>query len=120
MELNRDQIIKALECCIDVNCGSIAVCPRRENHRNEYECQANLKKDALALIKELTEENAKLAHSCTKLETLYKIESKRVDTVKADTVRKMQERLKAEAGYFGRAVAVDVIDQIANELLEKS
>jgi hypothetical protein len=46
---------------------------------------------------------------------------------RADTVRKMQERLKAEAitiqdhtGKLGLVVLVDTIDQIANELLEGS
>jgi hypothetical protein len=60
LELNREDIIKALECCIEVNCGSIAICPYREKFKNCYECQANLKKEALTLIKQLTEEKDKV------------------------------------------------------------
>jgi hypothetical protein len=59
-ELNREEIIKALECCIEVNCGSIAICPYREKFKNCYECQANLKKEALALINQLIEEKREI------------------------------------------------------------
>ena len=54
MELNRDDIIKALECCSSeetekFNC---EVCPYRDKC-----CNVGLLRDALSLIKELTEEN---------------------------------------------------------------
>lgn len=182
--MNREQIIKALECCIEVNCGSIAVCPYREKFKNCFECQANLKKEALALINELTEENkglfarnldlaekgekvviaykklseenerlketvkvrgetiedlqllirkveeenerlhascTELTQCCTKLETLYKVECKRVDTVKADTVKKMQERLKEKLEHYPQRCGdcfKEKVDQIAKEMLE--
>lgn len=62
-----------------------------------------------------------LSQCCTKLETLYHVECKRVDTVRADTVRKMQERLndtkfKIGSDYYIYANNVDVI---AKELLEE-
>lgn len=56
-----------------------------------------------------------LTQCCTKLETIYKIECKRVDTIKADTVRKMRDRLKNALPSIA-----DVIDYFANELLEES
>jgi DNA repair ATPase RecN len=125
--LNAEQIKKALErCANEWHCGLCGF--------TEKEC-ALIKNSALALItsqeqriKELAEENERLHASCTeltqcctKLETLYKIECKRVDTVKADTVRKMQERLMEKLysvptvynAHFGR-----MIDQIAKEMLE--
>lgn len=91
--------------------------------------------DAEEKNKELTEENEGLKDYCTKLkrcylsyETLYKVTRVRVDYTKADTVRKMQERLKASAFVFastndGRkyfAVEIDTIDQIAKETLEEN
>ena len=61
-----------------------------------------------------------LTQCCTKLETLYKVECKRVDTVKADTVKKMQEFVHKEAWTIGEGWIVDleVIDQIAKEMVE--
>ena len=54
MELNAEQIIKALECCTSRSCG--ADCPYYDTEL----CQVAIMRDALALIKELTEENERL------------------------------------------------------------
>ena len=158
MELNREQIIKALECCIKDDCDN---CPNSFGN-----CYSNLAGYALALIKELIEENKRLikendslktqrtvlvvnlrdtrkkvaevteenenlhasctelTQCCTKLETLYKIECKRVDTARADTVREMAERLKSRQVSYGnisfRVVHIDDIDQIEKEMLEET
>ena len=87
---------------------------------------------ALALIKELTAENERLHASCTeltqccmKLETLHKIECKRVDTIKAATVREMQERLTSFFANDENLEYIEVdaeyineqIDQIAEEMI---
>ena len=54
--MEKEQIIKALECCIgDNDCNS---CPYWVDV--DVNCFDNVKSDALALIKELTEENEKL------------------------------------------------------------
>lgn len=178
--LNAEQIIKALECCIvnDWNSTKCNECPiynggggcidelkeatltlinsqerkikelenRLKECENGYEGTLALERAKVKELtddnawcakrileadkknKELTEENERLHASyteltqcCTKLETLYKIECKRVDTVKADTVRKMQERLKAQKfthKNFGELVYLEDIDQIAKEMLE--
>ncbi len=119
--LNAEQIIKALECCVNVDCTSIAVCPRRESCKNCYECVANLKKDALALIEELTEENERLRGENAKFEAenhaefnkWLKLEeaTKRHHSelfeeakvaVKEETVRKMQNDLYVEFSYLAR------------------
>ena len=64
-----------------------------------------------------------LTQCCTKLETLYKIECKRVDIVKADTVKKMQERLNSVRGYDDEfeynSWWGERINQIAKEMLEE-
>lgn len=59
-----------------------------------------------------------LAQCCTKLETLYKIECKRVDTAKADTVRKMHSMLCE--GRVSNDNVVIVANQIKKEMLEGS
>ncbi len=139
MELNREQIIKALECCSHR--------PRcRECPYTTKECES-LRKDALALIKELTEEvvdlkdiaegyqkqfedcyaeNERLHASCTELEQVCKKWQGRLkiecEYTKADTVRKMQSEIKArciEGGIYPAFVA-RVIDQIAKEMLEET
>lgn len=99
MELNRDIIVKALECCqldSDYTCKD---CPLKDG---DCAIEAGL---ALALIRELTDEVAK---------------------AKADTVLKMRERLKEEAidiqdhmGEFDVVVLEEDIDRIAEELLEE-
>ena len=55
MELNRDEIIKALECCTNAEqCCDDCILLEDRN------CGVHLLKNALALIKELTEENERL------------------------------------------------------------
>ncbi len=130
MELNREQIITELEGLV-----KFRTCP-------EYV------QKAFALINELTEENERLHASCTELtqkcaslneenERLMSIiveAQKRLDNisdinceilthaknVRADTVRKMQERFIAELRKDGRMnyYIRKVLDQIAKEMLE--
>lgn len=54
-ELNREQIIKVLECCT-----TNGDCPKCLYNDDTSLCINRILKDALALIKELTEENAEL------------------------------------------------------------
>jgi hypothetical protein len=88
--------------------------------------------DALALItsqeqriKELTEENERLSGAVKQYEEERKYHFEMSRKLNVDTVRKMQERLKAEArtiqDYRGTVVSVVLvknIDQIAKEMLE--
>ena len=52
MELNREQIKRALECCLKDECDKCGY--------TFGDCQRNLMREALSLINELTEENEKL------------------------------------------------------------
>ena len=150
MELNREQIIKALKCCAyDDACSS---CPLQENYTN---CVTIMKRDALSLIRELTEENEKLRAERDTFEINYKdlkyrnqellkdavawekecreweyedaLMRERLSEIKADTVRRMQERLKEcfpdtedhKAVYLVQQIMF-AIDQIAKELLEET
>lgn len=156
-ELNREQIIKALECCIKNQCENCCQCG---NWHEQWNCMTFLMKNAVALIKELTEENEKLHASYTELTlkcaslteenerlrgfnsakcedcagcTSWKCDCANIEAqAKADTVRKMQERLKnaicdntyPDFNRDGKPVNVwkattgyDLIDQIAKEML---
>lgn len=114
--MEREQIIKALGYCIPFSpkCGE---CPYREIADLDG-CIATNMRNALALIEELTEENDTLKDTNEHLAVIL------VET-KADTVRKMQERLKEhlekpEFPWDSFTVAEEVIDQIAKEMLEES
>ena len=61
MELNREQIIKALKCC------SIGICGSCPYDKWEAGCRDEMCGDAIALIKELTEENERLRAENTEL-----------------------------------------------------
>ena len=141
MGLNREQIIKALECCTEGDCypcsyGNIGA-----------GCRDKMCEDALRLINELTEENKawqmqlidkeekadkayyELACEVEDLraenerlrDTAYRLECE-VHRERANTVRKMQERLHERKVSYGnitfRVVPIDDIDQIAKEMLE--
>lgn len=136
--LNAEQIKKALECCSSSD-GVFACesgCPYWGGDYDTCPCTEEpnfIIKNALALInsqeqriKELTEKNERLnatkyyMHSDGKIEVIPS-----VDSVRADTIKKMQERLKADAvtiqdhtGKLGVVVGVGNIDDAAREMLE--
>lgn len=93
--MEREQIVKALECCTDDNCRN---CPIKQPNAT---CVGKLMKNSIALIKELADEN---------------------ERVRAATVRKMQERLKSllvvDLMAITKEQAIFCIDRIAKEMLE--
>jgi hypothetical protein len=143
MELNREQIRRALECClVESNCTG---CPL--HHQYKIDCLKYVGVKALALIKELIEERdgfENLAYTAiesqnrmsetieelTDEKNRYKryyfnhcfdelIANKEAD-IKADTVRKMQTEIEKrciEGGIYP-AFIKSTIDQIAKEMLE--
>ena len=116
MELNREQIIKALECCKEGQCHN--GCPLLDfcNVQDVIAGSSKLCGDALSLIKELTEENERLTLEKTGFEAGVKAGIK---VIRADTVRKMQELIAEHAtNGYPRKVRLDVVDQIAKEMLE--
>ena len=143
--MEREQIIKALECCYDNNLSCID-CPF--NASDKYAECAGLTLSAIGLIKELTEENEKLTKRLEKeakcqydlagqivdlkaenkrlreLVTTKEIEKEIVRReTRADTVKKMQEKLYARRVRYGnitfKVVPIDEIDQIEKEMLEE-
>ena len=122
MELNAEQIIKDLECCYmqelehNENCPE---CPYTDLYPN---CAEYLGKDALSLIKELAEENERLENVLVEQSAENVMLCGELKHVKADTVRKMQKRIKTEKFHhknFGDLVYIDAIDQIAKEILSE-
>lgn len=140
MELNREQIIKALECQVGTD----------ENHecrgcfffKEGGLCFENMSEGiatiALALIRELTEENETLtinmnAYGLTAKRLAEENDRLRAETIdyrnipyiiaeaKADTVRKMQEETRQRCIIIGDEEYVTLcdIDQIARKILEE-
>ena len=133
----KERIIKCLRHCNGGDC---------EDCKALGACDATwaFHKDALSLIKELAEENEKLradnrhwisqvncdAAEIKILREHWKVLATTIDkqenelkTIKADTVRKMQERFKVEVirryqDIAYRDLFFGVIDQIAKEMLE--
>lgn len=120
MELNRDQIIYCLEQDIECGCGMYR------------EVDVTDLKRALALIKELTEENARLSKALNtdisivrvsrgsgKTAHLREVGRIRADAIRADTVREMRseiERRCVEGGIYPAFVA-RVIEDVEREML---
>lgn len=117
MELNVEQIKKALECClVESNCTD---CPLR--HQYETDCLKYAGKKALSLIKELTEENGKLKDERDRYKRYYfNHDYDRMEAmIKAETVSEMQEKVNAkilEINYILQGL-LPFIDQIAKEVL---
>lgn len=130
MNMNREQIVTALECCVKVGGKTANAHYCNDCPLDGERCALKLPKNALALIRELTEEKErveKLSEDLgrdvdVKLKYILELEDK-LETTKADTVQKMQERLKSQSfahKNFGELVYVEDIDQIAKELLEEN
>lgn len=118
MELKRDDIIKANKCCYD-NGDSCLNCP----FMNDYESCVNLNKNTSTLIEELVKESEALEKVIADLTEENETLNIRCQTMRVDTVKKMQERLNERfktdtySKYSGAGVVM-VIDQIAKDMLE--
>jgi hypothetical protein len=132
--MEREQIIKALECCVKFECNK---CPLTDGRCANGE----MGRLSLSIIKELTEENERLSGAVKQYEEErkyhFEMSRTRIAEAKADTVRKMQERLKEapikvglplfglqtkdEVEDYANGLILqmrDAIDQIAKEMLE--
>lgn len=144
MELNREQIVKALVCCTrgrkSKNDRPCLDCPYNECNivggTSERQilgtCQGWLMKDAIALIRELTEE---LAYAEAEAEKAIDIAEGNIraeiasggtschwceEKVRADTVRKMHTEIKERCikGGIYPAFVARTIENVAKEMLE--
>ena len=117
MELNAEQIKKALECCVKSECNK---CPLRDGRCANGE----MGRLALAIINKLTEENERLkARVLEENHLRHQAEemlANGMSVVRADAVRKMHSEIKrrcTEGGIYPAFVA-RTIDQIAKEMME--
>ena len=115
MELNREQIVKALKLH-SVMKPCRGECP----YEKRIHCGIDMAKDALALIKELTAENEKLTINMN----AYGLAAKRLgeenERLIADTVRKMQSEINKTLSALCKGDVSEIrrmIDQIAKEML---
>lgn len=117
--MERDDIIKALECCTyggDFNKSQVEVCSPCP-YFHEGNCTDVLKENALSLINELTEENERVKLEYAGFEAGAK---HAVSFVKSDTVRKMHSEIEKRCikGGIYPAFAKSTINKIAKEMLE--
>ena len=136
MELNAEQIKKALECCSSKNLGC-KECPLQPKESLAI-CVTEISKNALTLINELIGENERLQKSCTELTQelhdvareyeLYKRHNcdaeffKVKDKIKADTAKEMHSEIKdrcIKAGIYP-AFVERTINQVVNEISEET
>ena len=125
--MDREQIIKALECCTETHtCEDCA-------YDNKQWCVNTNMSNALSLINELTEENKSLKHTISQLgknndelARVLPLAKKEVEgETRADTVRKMRDRLKRrfkgdKDGIYSIYNIHRFIYQIAKEMLEEN
>lgn len=131
--MEKDKIVKALECCVktqsicdcwDMGCPALTKqgCQFYLRTDEDYEgvIFVELIKEALSLIRDQEKRIKEIETSCTEL-------TRNLHACKADTVRKMQGMLKAEAitvqdhtGKLGLVILADDVDKIANQLLEET
>ena len=102
MELNREQIIKALECC-DADNPTCGDCPCYDNH--DY-CW-NLNKHILSLINELTEERKGLENLIYEMSKIENRMSETIEELTEENERLKQERMNKIDIYK----ALDILDK---------
>ena len=137
MILDREQFVKALECCLKAktfgDCEDLK-CPAYRKEGCIYDNEDGLFAYAYVLIRELTEENERLIAESAKEFTCafgqpHSVSdcpiAEAVAKAKADTVRKMWARLKEKAeivSTYGNPTMVDLddINQIAKDMLEET
>ena len=112
MELKREDIVKALECCIEEKCEN---CCNLGRWHEQWNCMRDIMKYALSLIRELTEDNEIKSQ---KRANIFEI----VDAFergRTDGVRKMQSKIEARCikGGIYPAFVRSTIEQIAREMI---
>ena len=126
--MKAEDVIKALEICakppLPNKVSKCKTCPYWER-----ECHKEFIPDVLALLREKDEEIERLTRICGSYALQYGTAVDKEAFLKqerADTVRKMQERLRKESYPFPCAIGVEYavpyckVDQIAKEMVEGS
>ena len=112
--MNDKDIIKALECCSkQTMISECEKCPIVSPNG----CRTELIGYALALIKRQQAEIEKLTIQKNAFGAGMKVEARKHQEVRNEAIKEFAERLKKEACYFCRAVAVEDIDNLVKEML---
>lgn len=118
--MEKEQIIKALECCANGSYDACAQCPLHDGSSSLIEeCMEGLIEQALSRIREQEKRIEELETSCTEL-------TQNLHACKADTVRKMQEKLKTVFDSESKFVTQThgniryIVDEIAKGILEET
>ena len=115
-ELNREQIIKAMECCIDGGCS-----PCHYRQATGASCSDVMLEDALALIKELTKENEKARKEN---ELLHSTRERHFTRAQRNVIEAVQERFTMRYGTYtdGDMTPIkevfSLLDKFEKEMLE--
>lgn len=124
MELKREEIVKALECCTNCNCDVCPYVPEQGTHKGTIGCNDELMINAISLINELTEENERLKKRLKATNYMITPDGRiemipTVESVRADTVREMQKEIEARCikGGIYPAFVRSTIEQIAEEMI---
>lgn len=113
MELNAEQIVKALECCSKGTTEDCAKCPRFDGDRtlSTEDCMEILMRNALALIKQLTEEVAGLKAISEQyqkqFEDCYEEKAKLTDENEAWQKQLITAEEQADKAYYNLACEVE-------------
>ena len=131
MELNREQIIKALECCHSSAIADCKHCTYRGKADDEEDlgitCLNVLLKDTLALIKELTEENERLRKNLETFKGKQKSLQKQIEVLSKENHLLLSKdfditvgdcHIVFSNGKKGNIYTFTEKDQIAKEMLE--
>lgn len=122
MELNRDQIIKALECCTHIGTGGLVdcVCDECPYCIGKDDCR-NLDAYALALINELTEEKKRLRKEN---DLLHSTRKNHFNRAQRNVILAIQERFTMRFGTYtdGDMTPIkevfSLLDKFEKEMLE--
>lgn len=121
--MNREQIVKALECCASgTSATACDGCPLRYEEGTCDDDSNYLLKQALSLIREMEIELEAMRTAANSLKMHYEKLAEENDRVRADTVRKMVERLTSYYNILNGSTSAVLtayhIEQVAKELLD--
>ena len=129
MQLNAEQIKKALECftrgrkskedmpCLECDYNECNIVGGTSERQTTGTCQGWLMKDALSLINQLTAEVDKLGKALDKMSAEH---DRAIRLTEVYTVRNMRDKVKKAilSVNYNLSGLLPFIDQIANEMLE--
>ena len=123
--MERNDIIKALECCSKYyGVSTCARCPKWAER--EFYKPCDITSESLALIKEVLEENESLKKTIDRLgknnDEIARVYPLAIKEAEANTVQKMQEEINKTLSALCKGDVSEIrrmIDQIAKEMLEE-